>query len=114
MPDTLTREPGSRSPTEIDKQVGRNIRTLRTEADMTLDEMGDALGISHQQLQKYETGTNRLSAGMLAAVARVLRVPIQSLFDEEPAASPFIPGNLRRSLEAAQRAIATALEGAAV
>ncbi len=113
MPDTMTRPPGSRSPTEIDKQVGRNIRTLRTEADMTLDEMGAALGISHQQLQKYETGTNRLSAGMLANVARVLRVKIGDLFEEEPELSPLIPGNLRRSLEAAQRAIETTLKGAA-
>jgi transcriptional regulator with XRE-family HTH domain len=112
MPDTLPRPASSRSPTETDIQVGRNIRTLRIEAGLTLSELGEALGISHQQLQKYETGTNRLSAGMLAAVARVLRVPIQSLFDEEPAASPFIPVNLRRSLEAAQKAIAAVMEGA--
>lgn len=112
MPDTMTRIPGSRSPTEVDLQVGRNIRALRIEAAMTLDEMSTALGLSHQQLQKYETGTNRLSAGMLANVARVLRVKIGDLFEEEPELSPSIPGNLRRSLEAAKRAIGSVLEGA--
>lgn len=109
MPDTLTRPAGSRSPNEIDKQVGRNIRTLRTEAGLTLSEMGAALGISHQQLQKYETGTNRLSAGMLAAVAGVLRIKVPDLFEEEPERSPFLPGNLRRSLEGARRAIEATL-----
>lgn len=50
---------------------------------MTLAELGTELGISHQQLQKYETGTNRLSAGMLSSVASVLRIPVASLFEDE-------------------------------
>ncbi|MCA8900353.1 MAG: helix-turn-helix transcriptional regulator [Hyphomonas sp.] len=49
---------------------------------MTLAELGSELGISHQQLQKYETGTNRLSAGMLSNVSDVLRVPIEELFED--------------------------------
>jgi transcriptional regulator with XRE-family HTH domain len=78
---------GSRSPTRIDQMVGEKIRELRTAQNFTLSELGQELGISHQQLQKYETGTNRLSAGMLAAVARVLRVPISELFlDSESSA----------------------------
>ncbi len=82
-----TRIAGSRSPTRIDQMVGEKIRELRTAQNFTLSELGQELGISHQQLQKYETGTNRLSAGMLAAVARVLRVPISELFlDSESAA----------------------------
>jgi len=75
-----TRIAGSRSPTRIDQLVGEKIRELRTAQNLTLSELGQELGISHQQLQKYETGTNRLSAGMLASVARVLRVPIAELF----------------------------------
>jgi transcriptional regulator with XRE-family HTH domain len=79
---------GSRSPTRIDQMVGEKIRELRTAQNFTLSELGQELGISHQQLQKYETGTNRLSAGMLAAVARVLRVPISELFlDSESSAT---------------------------
>tara|TARA_R110002124_G_scaffold43864_21_gene134660 strand:- start:1830 stop:2099 length:270 start_codon:yes stop_codon:yes gene_type:complete len=45
--------------------------------------LGSELGISHQQLQKYETGTNRLSAGMLSVVAEALRVPIADLFEDD-------------------------------
>jgi transcriptional regulator with XRE-family HTH domain len=76
---------GSRSPTRIDQMVGEKIRELRTTQNFTLSELGQELGISHQQLQKYETGTNRLSAGMLASVARVLRVPIAELFQDAEA-----------------------------
>ena len=49
---------------------------------MTLAETGQMLGISHQQLQKYETGTNRLSAGMLHGVAQVFGLPISAFFPD--------------------------------
>ncbi len=75
-----TRVAGSRSPTKVDQLVGEKIRELRIAQNLTLSELGQELGISHQQLQKYETGTNRLSAGMLSNVARALRVPISELF----------------------------------
>ena len=54
---------------------------LRFDHDYTLAELGEALGISHQQLQKYETGVNRLSAGMLFNVASLFQVPIGELFE---------------------------------
>lgn len=79
------RQSTSRAPTAIDQMVGEKIRRLRLERNMTLAELGKELGISHQQLQKYETGTNRLSAGMLSNVADVLRVSIASLFEDENA-----------------------------
>lgn len=75
------REAGSRSPNEIDLVVGQNIRRLRQSQYLTLQEMSAALGISHQQLQKYETGTNRLSAGMMPGVAEILGVDIADLFE---------------------------------
>lgn len=77
------RKPKSRAPSSIDKAVGERVRELRTLNNMTLAELGSELGISHQQLQKYETGTNRLSAGMLAAVADSLRVEISDFFARE-------------------------------
>ena len=77
------RKPRSRAPSDTDKAVGERVRELRTLNNMTLAELGSALGISHQQLQKYETGTNRLSAGMLAALADALRVEISDLFARE-------------------------------
>lgn len=70
----------SRAPTEVDKRVGRNIRTLRQARHMTLSELATALGISHQQLQKYETGTNRISASMIVDLVEVLNVAIEDLF----------------------------------
>jgi len=82
VPKTV-RQSTSRAPTAIDQMVGEKIRRLRLDRNMTLAELGNELGISHQQLQKYETGTNRLSAGMLSNVADVLRVPIASLFEDE-------------------------------
>ncbi|MDX2309342.1 MAG: helix-turn-helix transcriptional regulator, partial [Hyphomicrobium sp.] len=89
------------------------IRQLRTEAGLTLTELGNDLGISHQQLQKYETGTNRLSAGMLAKVAAVLRVSIQTLFDDPEAPPAPIPAKVRHRMEQARAAIDDALQGAA-
>lgn len=112
MPDTMTRAPGSRSPTEIDISVGERIRELRIEAKLTLSELGAELGISHQQLQKYETGTNRLSAGMLAKVAAKLRVPIQMLFDDPDAAPAPIPAKVRQRMEQARAALDEALREA--
>lgn len=76
------RQTTSRAPTAIDQMVGEKIRRLRLDRNMTLAELGAELGISHQQLQKYETGTNRLSAGMLSNVADVLRVSITDLFED--------------------------------
>lgn len=73
-------EGGSRSPTDVDRLVGANVRRLRVERGQTLADLAAELGISHQQLQKYETGANRLSAGMLCSVADVLGVSIEYLF----------------------------------
>lgn len=71
---------GSRSPTDIDLVVGQNVRRLRIERNQTLSDLAGDLGISHQQLQKYETGSNRLSAGMVARIADLLDVPLENLF----------------------------------
>lgn len=75
-----------RSPTDIDRLVGENIRGLRIQRNLTLAALASELGLSHQQLQKYETGANRLSAGMLSAVAEALGVTIERLFRADDAA----------------------------
>lgn len=64
-----------------DLVVGANVRQLRADAGLTLSELAEALGISHQQLQKYETGANRISAGMLYELARFFVIPVDQLFD---------------------------------
>lgn len=76
-------KPRSRAPSDIDRAVGERVRELRLLRGLTLAELGNQLGISHQQLQKYETGTNRLSAGMVAGVAESLGVEIEDLFAKE-------------------------------
>ncbi len=73
----------SRAPTDVDRLVGENVRRMRLERKATLSALSAELGISHQQLQKYETGANRLSAGMISRVAEVFGVPITSLFQSE-------------------------------
>jgi transcriptional regulator with XRE-family HTH domain len=71
---------GSRAPTDVDRLVGENVRRLRLKRNGTLSGLSADLGISHQQLQKYETGSNRLSAGMISRLAEVFGVPITTLF----------------------------------
>lgn len=81
-----------RSPSDVDRLVGENVRRLRIQRNLTLAGMAADVGISHQQLQKYETGANRLSAGTLSLVASVLGVTIESLFQSE-AGSPRKPAS---------------------
>jgi len=63
-----------RKVSEIDRIVGRNIRICRTKAGLSLTELGKAVGKTFQQLQKYETGTNRISASTLYIMAQTLNV----------------------------------------
>ncbi|WP_299949644.1 helix-turn-helix domain-containing protein [Hyphomonas sp. BRH_c22] len=70
----------SRAPTEADIAFGHTIRKERMAQDMTLAELAAALGLSHQQLQKYETGTNRVSAGMVLKIAEALNLTLDELF----------------------------------
>jgi transcriptional regulator with XRE-family HTH domain len=68
-------------PDPIDLHVGSRVRLLRTLTGWSQERLGKAIGCSYQQLQKYENGTNRLSASMLFRVAEALHVPIHSLFE---------------------------------
>lgn len=80
--------PGSRSPNDIDRLVGRNLRTLRLAAGLSLQELASRIGLSHQQLQKYETGSNRLSVGLLPGFAEALGVDVATFFEDADAPSP--------------------------
>lgn len=72
----------SRQPVNADLVVGANVRKLRGERQATLAEVSAALGMSHQQLQKYETGANRVSAGVLYELARYFAVPVESFYED--------------------------------
>ncbi len=70
----------------IDVHVGARLRVRRALRGMTQTNLGDAIGVSFQQMQKYERGTNRVSSSRLFDLSRVLDVPVEFFFDEMPAA----------------------------
>lgn len=72
----------SREPTEIDVEVGRRIRLIRKTRGMSQTQLADAAGVTFQQLQKYERGTNRVSASKLVQVATHLGIPASQLLGE--------------------------------
>ncbi len=70
----------------IDAHVGARLRVRRTLLGMNQTTLGDVLGLSFQQVQKYENGTNRISASRIFNLSRVLDVPVEFFFDDMPAA----------------------------
>lgn len=73
----------AKAPNEIDRLVGGLIRAARKQQGMSQEMLGDAIGLTFQQVQKYEKGTNRVSVGRLAEIARILKQPISYFFNEE-------------------------------
>jgi len=80
-------------PSPIDVHVGSRIRLRRTLLGMSQERLGEALGLTFQQVQKYERGVNRVGASRLFDLSRVLDVPISFFFDD-------MPDNLANSLGA--------------
>ena len=71
-------------PSPIDVHVGTRIRLRRTLLGMSQERLGDSLGLTFQQVQKYERGVNRVGASRLFDLSRVLDVPISFFFDDMP------------------------------
>ena len=65
----------------IDAQVGNRVRIRRMLIGMSQERLGDLLGLTFQQVQKYEKGVNRIGAGRLFEIARILGVPIDFFYD---------------------------------
>lgn len=78
MPDS------KKQPNPIDIHVGARIRLQRNMMGMSQEKLGESLGITFQQVQKYEKGTNRVGASRLQSIAAVLSVPISYFFDGAP------------------------------
>jgi transcriptional regulator with XRE-family HTH domain len=74
-----------RSPNAIDKQIGVRVRMRRLTLDVSQQKLAADLGISFQQLQKYEKGVNRVGAGRLQQLAEILQVPITFFYEDFPA-----------------------------
>lgn len=71
-----------KTPNSIDVAVGMKIRQRRMLMGLSQERLGESLGITFQQVQKYEKGTNRVSASKLQAVADTLKVPVSYFFEE--------------------------------
>ncbi|MCC5995294.1 MAG: helix-turn-helix transcriptional regulator [Oceanicaulis sp.] len=70
-----------RGPNAVDRHVGSRIRLRRQLLNMSQEKLGDELGVTFQQVQKYERGTNRVGAGRLWLMGRVLDVPVSFFYE---------------------------------
>lgn len=70
-----------KQPNNRDIEVGRRVRARRTQLGLSQEKLADALGLTFQQVQKYEKGTNRIGAGRLHQISEFLDVPVSFFFD---------------------------------
>lgn len=77
-----------KAPNPIDKHVGARVRMRRMMLSMSQEKLGDALGLTFQQVQKYEKGSNRIGASRLQQISNILQVPVSFFFD----GAPHVPG----------------------
>ena len=74
-----------KAPNPIDRHVGSRVRMRRMMLSMSQEKLGDALGLTFQQVQKYEKGTNRIGASRLQQISHILQVPVAFFFEGAPA-----------------------------
>lgn len=79
---------GKKKPNPIDIHVGGRIRLRRNMQGMSQERLGEQLGITFQQIQKYEKGTNRVGASRLQEISSILQVPVAYFFEDAPGGSP--------------------------
>jgi transcriptional regulator with XRE-family HTH domain len=77
-----------KAPNPIDKHVGSRVRMRRMMLSMSQEKLGDALGLTFQQVQKYEKGTNRIGASRLQQISQILQVPVAFFFEGAPNIPP--------------------------
>src|SRR5436309_684562 len=73
-----------KAPNPIDRHVGSRVRMRRMMLSMSQEKLGDSLGLTFQQVQKYEKGTNRIGASRLQQISHILQVPVSFFFDGAP------------------------------
>ncbi len=71
----------ARSANAIDRKLGARVRARRLEIGMVQEELAARLGVTFQQVQKYESGTNRIAASRLFKIAEILELPVAAFFD---------------------------------
>ena len=77
-----------KTPNPVDVAVGRNVRIWRMSRGLSQQQLANRIGVTFQQLQKYEVGANRIGTGRLVKLAAILGVPISALFEGTDAAEP--------------------------
>src|SRR4051794_973551 len=80
-------EMSTKAPNPVDKHVGSRVRMRRVMLGMSQEKLGDALGLTFQQVQKYEKGTNRIGASRLHHIANILHVRPEFFYDGAPGQS---------------------------
>jgi transcriptional regulator with XRE-family HTH domain len=81
-----------KKPNPIDIHVGSRVRLRRNMLGMSQEKLGEALGITFQQIQKYEKGTNRVGASRLQAISTILNVPVSFFFEDAPGVAALTGG----------------------
>ena len=74
-------------PDPVDKHVGSRVKMRRLMLGMSQEKLGDALGLTFQQVQKYEKGTNRMGSSRLQQISNILKVPVTFFFEAVPGQS---------------------------
>ena len=82
----------NKSPNPVDKHVGSRVRMRRMMLSMSQEKLGNALGLTFQQVQKYEKGTNRIGASRLQQISQILQVPVAFFFEGAPSLNPLPDG----------------------
>jgi len=77
----------SKAPNPVDRHVGSRVRMRRLMMEMSQEKLGEALGLTFQQIQKYEKGTNRIGASRIQQISDILRIPVSFLFEGAPGTS---------------------------
>jgi len=80
------------SPDEVDIHVGQRLRIRRSLLGMSQEKLAESVGITFQQIQKYERGTNRVSAGRLFQFSRILDIPVTYFYDQFVTSTPSSQG----------------------
>jgi transcriptional regulator with XRE-family HTH domain len=85
---------GTKRTTEVDGVIGAKIRMRRGELGMNQTDLGKAIGVTFQQVQKYENGSNRVGGSRLAGIAKALDVPVSYFFDQTGEELEAVQGSL--------------------
>src|ERR1700760_328683 len=82
----------TKAPNPVDRYVGSRVRMRRIMLGMSQEKLGEALGLTFQQVQKYEKGTNRVGASRIQQIAEILQVPVSFLFEGGPTGTAKVEG----------------------